>query len=138
MPGNGVVGNGPITCDNQSADTDDDWNPGDFVTLNTSTHTYEIDETFWQMILANPNQLLYDSARVDWVGYPRFRGVATDDFAYKIGFRTGDKVLSVNSYPLTSSDELGAAFGALYNATSFTVSVYRPGTGTITLQHAIQ
>lgn len=138
MLGNGLVGNGPIACDSQYAETNPNWTPGSYVSYNSGTDTHEIDASFFSHVLASPEQLLYDSARVEWQGtYFEFDDVATSDFAYILGFRNGDKLVSVNGKTVASIGDAWGAFDTVYGATSFTVLVSRSGS-TVTLYYSIQ
>lgn len=136
--GNGVQGNGPVTCDSQNADTDSGWTPGSYVFYNSSTQEFEIDEEFFNNLLANPNQLLYDNARLEWQGaYFEFDDIITSDLAYILGFRNGDRLVSVNGQSVSSISAAWSAFGAVYGATSFTVYVLRSGT-TVVLEYSLR
>jgi len=128
VPGNSVAGNGPVTCDNQSADTDSGWSPGNSVTYNAVTDEYEIDEDFFDSLLLHPDQLLHDRTRLEWTGsYFEFQGILTGDLADELGFQSGDQLDSVNGYDVSTVAEAWTAFGKVYGSNSFTVHVTRSG-----------
>jgi hypothetical protein len=124
------------TCETQTADTNSQtWDPGAFVTYDSQTGVYEVDEMFLDSVLANPDQLLFDSARLEPLNpYYKFVDVQAGDFAYEVGFRTGDILLTVNSYPLSTGPEIFEAFDALENTQSFIFRVTRPVVGAVDLE----
>lgn len=125
-PGNGVVGNGPITCDNQNADTNADWKPSSFVAYESDTRVYKIDKDFFEAVRTNPDQLLHDGARLEWRGeYFEFETIEAGDLADALGFQNGDYVLSINDYPLASMADAFAAFDAVYDEQTFVIEVVR-------------
>lgn len=125
-PGNGVVGNGPTTCDNQSAGTSADWKPAGLVTYDFDTRVHEIDEDLFEHVRANPDQLLHDGARLEWRGECfEFESIEAGDLADALGFQNGDRPLSVNGYPLTTMADVFAAFDAVYDERTFVIEVVR-------------
>lgn len=125
-PGNGVLGNGPTPCDNQSADTNADWKPSSFVDYNPDTDTHQIDEEFFKDLRMSPDQLLHDGARVQWRDdHFEFETIEVDDLADALGFQDGDRLLSINGHPLTTRADAFAAFDAVYDARAFVVEVER-------------
>ncbi|MEM9454556.1 MAG: PDZ domain-containing protein [Myxococcota bacterium] len=125
-PGNGVLGNGPTTCDNQSADTSADWKPSSFVVFDPDTRTHLIDEGFFEGLRANPDQLLHDQARLEWrEGHFEFETIEAGDLAYSLGFQNGDRLLAVNGHPLTTLADAFGAFDAVYDERTFVVEVER-------------
>lgn len=127
-PGDGVVGNGPTTCDSQSADTNADWKPSNFVAFDPNTQTGLIDEDFLESLRANPDQLLHDGARLQWREECfELETIEAGDLAHSLGFQNGDRLLSVNSYPLTTLADAFGAFDAVYDEQTFVVEVEREG-----------
>ena len=51
--------------------------------------------------------------------------VVSGDLAAVLGLQSGDVLVSVNSYSLSSLDDLAAAYSALKNATTFTLTIVR-------------
>ncbi len=128
-----------ISCDGPAptgTDTDggqSQWNPGASVYFDGVT--YQVDAAFVDALKADPNQLLWDSARLAAVsgGYA-FRNVAPADLAAQLGFQDGDQPLRVEvgraRYPLTNFDEFVTALDAVYDETALSV-VFRRGRQTL-------
>ena len=128
-----------ISCDGPpptGTDTDggqSQWNPGASVYFDGVT--YQVDAAFVDALKADPNQLLWDSARLAAVsgGYA-FRNVAPADLAAQLGFQDGDQPLRVEvgraRYPLTNFDEFVTALDAVYDETALSV-VFRRGRQTL-------
>lgn len=126
MLGDGVVGGGPVTCDNQSADTSPDWSPQKYVTYRSNTQRYEINSDFFDSVLKSPDQLLQDSARLAWHGdHFEFESIITGDLADVLGFEDGDVLAAVNGYPISTMAEAVKAFDALYGSQELTVALFR-------------
>lgn len=126
IPGNGVVGSGPTTCDNQSAGEADQWSPAEYVTYEPATRTHVIAKEFFAELLAEPNLLLLDDARVRWIDNRlKFETIEPGELAHVLGFENGDVVVSVNGYGLTTTSELFSAFDALHGSEAFVVEVIR-------------
>ena len=136
--GDHVVGNGPATCDNQTADTDSGWSPGSYVSYNSGTGKYEVDGDFFDKLLTYPDQLLYDGARIEWHGgHFEFKDIGSGDLASELGFQNGDELASVNDYDVSTIAEAFTAYDAVYGSSSFSVEVVRSGTP-VTLEYVIQ
>ncbi len=58
--------------------------------------------------------------------------VATSDVTYRLGFRTNDRLLTVNGLPVTTQAQVEAALLSLWSTSSFTVTLRR---GTLTRTH---
>lgn len=136
LPGNGVVGNGPTTCDNQTAGVAEKWSPTEYVTYESETHV--IERGFFGSVLEHPDLLLLDDARVRWTGkHLEFETVEPGDLAHALGFADGDVLVSVNDYELATVNDLFAAFDALYGSQEFVVEVLR-GDETLVLRYALR
>jgi len=106
------------------------WDPGASVAYNSQTHKYEVDDSFVASLFDNPDQLLFDSARLveqssgAWV----FDDIQTGDLAYLLGLQDGDKPMVINSYSLQSIDDILTALVQLKSETSFNLTILRGGT----------
>ncbi|MEM9455886.1 MAG: hypothetical protein AAGF11_17030 [Myxococcota bacterium] len=124
--GDGVVGNGPIPCDNHTPDPSVPWTPGSFVSYDEHSRTYEIDRQFLLDVLTDPNQLLLDRSRLEWRGdHFEFENVAQGDLAALLGFVDGDALSELNGYPLSTMGEITEAYEVLRDERSFTVVIVR-------------
>jgi len=106
------------------------------ITYNTSSSTYEIDEDFFEDMIANPDWWLEDdSIVVSSVGggYELDR-VQTTDIVYVLGLRDGDKFVSIGSMDLDTVDDAVAAMETLRDDTTFSLTVKRNG-NTVTLDY---
>jgi len=137
IPGDGVVGNAPIPCDNQEPAPGASWSPGDFVSYDAETDTQEIDRELVLAVLEDPNLLLLDRTRVEWQG-DRFelQRVAEGDLAAELGVQDGDVLSEINGYPLSSMEEVVKAYDALREESSLAVAVMR-GDATLVLTYRI-
>ncbi|MEM9458027.1 MAG: hypothetical protein AAGF11_27875 [Myxococcota bacterium] len=132
-PGNGVVGNAPMPCDNHTPDPGVSWKPGSFVAYDETTHAYEIDRQFMLDILDDPNMLLLDRARLGWrTDHFAFENIADGDIADLLGFIDGDALSEINGYPLSTLGEIAKAYESLQEESSLTVTFVR---GQATLMH---
>lgn len=140
--GDHVIGDGPTTCDNQEGDTDDEWTPGSYVDYNSTTGKYEVDQGFLDTLLAHPDQLLHDGARLEWdTNHFYFVGIASGDLAQELGFQNGDKLYAVSGNSVSTMSEAFDAFDIVYGAYStgtiyFNVTVIRSATP-VTLQYKV-
>ncbi|MBV1857266.1 MAG: PDZ domain-containing protein [Nannocystaceae bacterium] len=63
-------------------------------------------------------------------GYYALQSVHRDDFAYHLGLRPGDKILSANGMTLKNLGDYVDALAALRNATSLSITYERAETTT--------
>ena len=105
------------------------WDPSSNVSLNTATLHYEVNASFVAVLKDDPGLILLDSARsgLNTLGDLELDGVATGDLADLLGLQSGDVLVSVNGYSLSSLDDLADAYSALKNVTTFTLSIVRSG-----------
>jgi hypothetical protein len=131
-----------VQCLNTEAGTGVDdagsWEPDDYVSYNTYSQEYEVDEVLVEAlnddasILANDGTFLAPLS-----GGWEFRSVGTNSLAYHLGFQTGDIPQTVNGMNVTTLGGVLAARVELANATSFTV-VFKRGSTVITHEYVVQ
>lgn len=137
IPGNGVVGNGPAPCDNQTPDPGASWEPGSYVYYDAELERHQIDRRLVTAVLSDPRLLLLDRTRLEWRGgYFEFQYVSEGDFADLLGFESGDALRRINGYPLSSLGELAKAYDALSEDTALSVAIERDD-ATIVLAYLI-
>ena len=127
VPGDGVAGNVPMPCDNQTPpDPDVSWTPGSFVAYDEASRTHEIDRDFLLNVLDEPHLLLLDRARLEWRGDRfEFEGIDRGNLADLLGFVDGDALSEINGYPLSTMEEIANAYEALREQSEFSVSIVR-------------
>lgn len=111
----------------ETGDPSSSWDPSSNVSVNPTNGHYEVDDSFVAMLKDDPGLILLDSARVDLnvAGDSELEGVATGDLASVLGLQSGDVLVSVNGYSLSSLDDLADAYSALKSATTFTLTIVR-------------
>lgn len=115
------------------------WDPDSYVWYNRSEGHYEVDQTIIGDITANPALLAEcDSAvmRLESGGHRAVDGAMPSDLATQLGWRDGDKLLSVNGHILQWNSDYSAAYAALNKETSFTLKILR-GPNVIVLSYAV-
>lgn len=126
VPGNGVVGNAPMPCDNQTPDPPPSWKPGSYVVYDEDSHTHQIARELFLSVIADPSLLLNDRARLEWRGDRfEFVTIAEGDLASALGFMDGDALVEVNGHPLSTFGEIASAYDDLREQSSFTVTIVR-------------
>jgi membrane-associated protease RseP (regulator of RpoE activity) len=111
----------------ETGDPSSSWNPASNVSVNPTNGHREVDDSFVAILKDDPGLILLDSARVNLnaVGDLVLEGVVSGDLAAVLGLQSGDVLVSVNGYSLSSLDDLAAAYSALKNATTFTLTFVR-------------
>lgn len=107
------------------------WDPDDFIYYDRQASEFVIDKALIGTIAADGHVLLAaDRARLMELpgGYYEIQSVGRDDFAYHLGLRSGDKILSANGIELKTMADYVAAITALRNATALTITYERSGT----------
>jgi len=129
---------GRITCDNAVAETNGSWAPSSFISQ-TPSGEYEIDQSNWDNLLANPGQLLHDNARVDPFhdGSYEFTGIQAGDFFDELGFQNGDIIKTINGRSILTDADAWSAFNDFYSSTTFRVTVSRSGSD-VSMTYVIQ
>ncbi len=106
------------------------WDPSSSVDYDQASGHYLVDEAFVAMLRDDPGLILLDATRVDQppgTGYYALKNVTQGDLAAAMGLQSGDILISVNRYDLSSIDNMVDAYEALENATSFSVEIERSG-----------
>jgi hypothetical protein len=112
------------------------WNPSPYITYNSRTQVYEIDEQLVQALEDTGfSQLGLDSARLEAItshsphhGYLQLVDVDTHDLAYMLGLRTHDILLSMSGYDLGTFEDQLDAYIALQTESEFLLTIDRSGT----------
>jgi hypothetical protein len=94
----------------------------------------QIDADFYDDVRANPQWLMADGARIELIpGVPGITAdqyelvnVAVADLVYELGFRSGDRLVSIDGNSIEGFDDALAAFEDTAGASSVTVVVSRP------------
>jgi len=137
IPGDGVVGSGPVPCDNHSGDPGPSPEIGGQIAFDSVGQVYEIDQDFFLELLNDPSPLLHDRARLEWRSdHFEFETIAPGDLVEALGFVNGDELIEINGYPLSTMEEIAGAYEALQQSTTFAVVVAR-GDATIVLRYRL-
>lgn len=114
----------------ETGDPSSAWDPSSNVSIDPTNGHYEVDSSFVAMLKNDPGLILLDSARVDLdvTGALVLESVAQGDLADVLGLQSGDVLVSVNGYGLSTLDDLAAAYSALKNVTTFTLTIVRNNT----------
>lgn len=136
------------TCEPQGTDGEtgaSGWDPGSNVSYDPTRGAYIVDETFFLSVLDEPDQLLFDSARLEEQsnGTFKFASIATGDLADELGFQNGDTLVSINRYSLSTWENMWQTYVDLDDdgATEFEVKVTRPGPAgptTVTINYIVE
>lgn len=113
------------------------WNPNRHVHP-TQTNEWDIERDFIDALVADPSQLVgCDDTRVQpGAGFYQVTAVDSDDLLGRLGFIDDDRIQSVNGYSMDGVFAVVRAFVSLWPDTRvFTVVVFRPGVGLVTLTY---
>jgi hypothetical protein len=100
--------------------------PSSVITQISSTE-WEIDQDFFEAIMADPRPLLEDDARIyesEWGDF-RFQDVEEGSIAYELGFRSGDIIIKIDNYYLFTFEQISTAWDAVEDQGSWTVTIQR-------------
>ena len=115
------------------------WSPSSYVTYNSTTEVYEIDEQFVQALVEDGFvQLGLDSARLDLTtsGYLKVVSLSSGDLLDELGLQTNDVLKTINGYDLNTLEDQIDAYVALKSETEFRLTIDRGGS-TVTLDYEI-
>lgn len=106
------------------------WEPDSYVTYITSSGRYEIEQRLVTDLENDPSLIFCDSAYYvpQPGGYYTIDFIETDDLAYHLGFRNGDRVLAVNGHRVQWPRDYAEAFEKLDDETELMVTVFRNST----------
>jgi hypothetical protein len=99
---------------------------------------WDVERDFIAALVADPSQLVgCDDARVEpYRGFYRVASVDSDDLLGRLGLMNDDVIQSINGYSMGGPSAVALAFFNLWPDTRvFTVTVLRPGVGTLTLTY---
>ncbi len=113
----------------------DPWIPSSYVTFDSQSEVYEIDDQFVQAVKDDSfSQLGLDSARLDVItasgsrfGYFKLVNVQSGDLANELGLQTNDVLKFINGYELGALDGRIDACTALITETEFVLVIERSG-----------
>lgn len=132
----------PAACVDNAYATDGapDWVPSRHVSYDSQNDVYVIDATFFDDVIADPRQLLWDSAVVEPKNpYFKLKNIASGDLADALGLENGDKLISLNSTLLKHDVDISHAYNDFQNDTQFTLEVYNWSLGgTRTLYYEVR
>jgi hypothetical protein len=92
-----------------------------------SSNAWEIDAEFFDFIMNNQTLLLEDDARIEpwpWGGF-YFTNVEAGSFADELGFQSGDILIQINEYYLTTFEQTLTAYENVYDLDSWEVKIQR-------------
>jgi hypothetical protein len=112
------------------------WDPSPYITYNSRSQVYEIDEQLVQALEDTGfSQLGLDSARLVAItshsphyGYLQLVDVDANDLAYLLGLRTHDILISISGYDLGTFEDQLDAYIALQTESEFLLTIDRSGT----------
>lgn len=123
----------PATSGQGSQDPYGGWDPYDLIYFDRVAQETVIQKELIATIASDGHVLLaQDRARLveQPAGYYKLNSVHRDDFAYHLGLRTGDTILSANGITLKKLGDYVDALAVLRNATALSITYKRVGTTT--------
>lgn len=132
------------TCDDQGSGGEtgsqaNGWDPATHVYYDTGRRRYVIAAAFFQGVLDEPDQLLFDSARVAGKagGQASLTSVQSGDLAAVLGLQNDDELVSLNDLDVSTWDGMLTAYERLHSETSFRLKVRRGGS-IVTLVYSVE
>ena len=141
---NGTDGLPPLDDDDDdSADSTGangpQWEPGSYITYNSSLDVYIIDQALVDAIKDDPTLLALDGTTLEEMtsGSFEFLNITSGSLGDLLGLQNGDVVRSVNGHTANTMEDALNAMAAIYDATSVTLKVNRGGP-IVTLDYLIR
>ncbi len=132
------------TCDDQGSGGEtgsqaSGWDPGAHVYFDSGRKRYVIAAAFFQAVLDEPDQLLFDSARIAGKagGPASLTSVRAGDLADELGLKSNDELVSLNGLDVSTWDGMLTAYERLHSETTFRLKVRRGGS-IVTLAYSVE
>lgn len=129
-----------IACSgNLQGETGSPYDPSSYVTYNSSTQEYEIDNSFVEAMIENQFvQIAADGARFELQtsGYYKLVNVRSGDLMDELGLQSNDVLKSIDGKDLGSFENQVDAYLNLKNDTQLSLTIER-GTSTLVIDYKI-